>query len=395
MRRCLLLLSGALLVAAAITVNVHAQDTDEDKPIDQQRAELKQEAQTEVQQFKTVRAKSIEQVLQFKIENNDLVLHSSLPATDSNYVHLNVAGLSNFCKVQINAAGTHSFQLIDQQFPPDGIVVLTMVFAIPNHLQISRDEDRGDERSNVQLIQSGQDAANGEDHVKLYINVTRRNGQTIENQKLSAANILELRRKYPLELARYVEPIFRDLHQEAVLGEVDSKLAWQVFAPLYHPDAALEARVGSLVRQLDADDFAGREAASRQLQRLCPPAAVVLMRMDRTGMSDEEQTRIDAVIAPYKPLSDVEATKLCTNKFFLSDCLYCDDIQIRRWALGQLQQTLGHAVAFDVNASHAARVQAVGDLRQSLLGIPGPTRSSASATQASSPSAPASAPTGQ
>jgi len=210
-------------------------------------------------------------------------------------------------------------------------------------------------------------------------------GEVVEDLKLSAANILELRRKYPLEVAKYVEPIFRDLHQEAILGQVDPKLAWEVFAPLFTPPPDLHSKVSALIKKLDADSFPDREAASAELQKLGPAAAMVLMRTPRAGMSDEQTTRIDALVASYKPVSEDEAIKLRKDKFFLMDCLYCDDLQIRQWALAELQKSLGHAVAFDVSMPTEQRQAAVSQLRTQVLGVT--TRPSRSPMQSTRPAA--------
>jgi hypothetical protein len=93
----------------------------------------------------------------------------------------------------------------------------------------------------------------------------------------------------------------------------------------------------------------------------------VLTRTSRAGMSEEQQTRIDALIAPYKPLADDEAAKLRADKFFLLDTLYCEEPQIRQWALKELGAVMGSPVGFDVNASLPQRKAAISRLRESLL----------------------------
>ncbi len=378
----------ALCLTLLCTPPLRAADRDLDnKPPEQQKAELRKEAESEAQQLKQVGAEKLSDVLQFRIEGNDLALTSKLLTTDG-FARLTVTGLKGYSKVQVNAGGVNSFQLLHQDFPPDGVVVLTMIFSMQNHLQVSRDEERNDERRNIQLIQSDQAlsdgapagavgaAAGAEDRVKLYINVTKKlTDEPVQDLKLSAANIMELRRKYPAEIARYLEPIFRDLHQESVLAQVDSRLAWQVFAPLYQPEPTVENNVKQLAANLDAENYGDREKASKDLQKLGAPAALVLMRLPRANMSDEQQTRIDALIAPFKPLSDDEAKKLRSDKFFLMDCLYGDDPQIRAWALAELQKALGRAVAINIDAPQAQREEAVAALRSSILGItPATTR---------------------
>jgi hypothetical protein len=391
MHKCSLVVIGLTLFCPP---SLRAADRDLDnKPPEQQKAELRKEAESEAQQLKAIGAEKLSDVLQFKIEGNDLTLTSKLPTTDG-YARLNVAGLKGYSKVQVNAGGVSSFQLLHQDFPPDGVVVLTMVFSMQNHLQVSRDEERNDERRNIQLIQSDQSISDGsapaagagpvEDKVKLYINVTKKlNDETVQDLKLSASSMMELRRKYPAEIARYIEPIFRDLHQESVLAQVDSRLAWQVFASQYQPEPKVESHVKQLAAKLDAENYGDRELASKELQKLGAPAALVLMRLPRGSMTDEQQTRVDALVAPFKPLADDEAKKLKSDKFFLMDCLYGEDVQIRGWALAELQKVLGRTVAINIDAPQAEREEAVAALRSSVLGVAPPATQPVSTRPAS------------
>ena len=342
---------------------------DEEGPFEQEKAKLKQEAEKEAQQLKAIKADRIEDVLQFTIQDNDLALRTALAPTDG-YVRLHAEGISGFAKVLVTAtASGNAFNLIHQDFSPaDAMVIFTTVFSVPHNLHVSRDEERADERRNIQLIQSDQYTAEGDGKIKLYINVSKKmSGEVTADLKLSAANILELRRKHPVEVAKYVEPIFRDLRQEAILGAVDPRLAWQVFGSLFAAPRELETKVQSLVKQLDAESFQDREAASASLAKLGAPAAIVLSRLLRSGMTEEQQTRIDALVAPYKPLPDEEAARLRADKFFLLDTLYCDEPQIRTWAHKELNAVLKSPVAFDVNAPLEKRKAAISRIRDSLL----------------------------
>jgi hypothetical protein len=352
-----------LLLAPA----VRAAD-DEDKPIEQQKAEMRHEAASEVQQLKPVKAEKIEDVVQFSIEGNNLAVATKLKPTEGS-ARLDVAGLPGYSKITVIGSPINSLSFIQQTFPSDALLVMTSVFSVLHSVRIFHDEDRFDERRNIQLIQSDPFAPDAEHGIVLYVNISKKmTGEVVTNVKLPAENIMELRRRYPAEVAKYVEPIFRDLHQEAVLGQVDPKLAWQVFAPLFKAPPELEAKVKTLAKALDADSFSEREGASAQLQKLSPPAAIVLLRMDRTGMSEEQRTRMDALIAPYKPLPDEDAARLRKDRFFLIDCLYGDDVQIRTWALGELQKSMRMPVAFDLNAPKGKREEAVGKLRAMILG---------------------------
>ena len=362
---------AAFVIAASLLCAPAAQAADDDAPFEQQKAQMKQEAENEAKQLKAIEAEKIEDVLRFMIDGNDLALRTNLAPTDG-YVRLKVDGLSGFAKVLVTTAGgAGAFNLIHQDFAPaDAMVIFTTVFSVPHNLHVSRDEERADERRNIQLIQSDQYTADGEGKIKLYINVSKiRSGEVVADLKLSAANILELRRKHPVEVAKYVEPIFRDLRQEAVLGAVDPRLAWQVFGSLFTPSSELTTKVNALVKRLDAESFADREAASAELAKIGAPAAMVLTKSNRTGMSDEQQTRIDALIAPFKPLPDEEASRLRADKFFLMDALYCDDLQVRQWAVKELNTVLRTTVSFDVSAPMDQRKIAIARIRDSVLAV--------------------------
>src|SRR5207253_5707099 len=243
-------------ILATWTATSRAAD-DDSKPFEQQKAELKQDAEKEVKQLRPIKKTKLADVMKFAIEGNDLTLQTTLAPTDG-YAALNVDDLSGLpAKVSvqtITGTGGTAFSMIHSDFTPaDAVIVMTTIFSVPQVLQVSRDEERIDERKSVQLIQSDQYLNEGSDKIKLYINVSKKlTGEVVTDLKLSAANIVDLRRKFPVEVARYVEPIFRDLHQEAILAQVDPKLAWQVFAPLYHADAATVAKVEALVKKLDA-----------------------------------------------------------------------------------------------------------------------------------------------
>src|SRR5947199_954851 len=103
---------------------------------------------------------------------------------------------------------------------------------------LSQDWDRLDDQTRtVQLIQSARDLGEGENRVTLYVQII---GTPAVDLRLGAESIVDLRRKYPAETAKYVDPIFRTLRQEGLLARVDPKLAWQVFAAAFTPPAELD-----------------------------------------------------------------------------------------------------------------------------------------------------------
>lgn len=340
------------------------------------KAQLIAQDKADFDALQPLRANSLADVLGFAIVENDLTLSTKLPRTDG-YVRLEVPGLPGLAKVHVLAipannestvGGAFSFVHQDRT-PVDALLVSTSVFRAPQQMNISRAEERLDVIRDVQLIQSENYVESGQGKIKLYVTVTQKNAdKPLVKLELSAANIVELRRKYPRETALYVEPIFAELGQEQVLTCVDPKLAWEVLGSLYEPPADVRAKVAALVAKMNADNFAQRESASTELTRMGAPAAMVLARLDRSKLSDEQKTRIDAIVAAFKPIAEEESARLRKDIYFLLDCLASDDASIRSLAARQLSSTVGRQIAFDPALTGAAHRAAVARVRHSVLG---------------------------
>jgi hypothetical protein len=221
----------------------------------------------------------------------------------------------------------------------------------------------------VQLIQSGiYVMEEGEqDRIRLFIQKNNKlTNQDDVRSTLAAKDFVELRRKYPNETALYLEPIFRDLGQLNVLFAVDERAAWQALATAYQAPADLKQKVQQLVKQLDSDDPKQREQASHALEQIGQPAAMLLMNQDREPLSEEQSSRIDAFLAPYKPLSDDEAKAARKSPSFLIMALAADDEKLRSAALEQLKSVVSKPVTFDVNADRQTRLEALIRLRDEL-----------------------------
>jgi len=188
--------------------------------------------------------------------------------------------------------------------------------------------------------------------------------------QLSADNVAELRRNYPAEVAKYLDPIFRTLSQDGLLAKVDPKLAWQVFADDYKPGAELIAKVEEQIKRLDAEKFQDREQASKGLEALGQPAALYIRKIDRSKLSEEQVGRIDAFLAHFKPIGDSEAKRLRKDRDFLLDCLFADDEQIRRLAHAELEKVVGRPVAFDLTAPPQQRLETLQRLRAEIGAVP-------------------------
>ena len=98
-------------------------------------------------------------------------------------------------------------------------------------------------------------------------------------------------------------PLLRDLGQEGIFSP-DPLVAWQVFAETWKPDPAVSRQIQQLLPRLDVDDFHGRDEASRQLEKLGRDGAAVLIHLDRSKLTPEQNARVDLALAPYVAVAD-------------------------------------------------------------------------------------------
>ena len=370
MKRCF----SILVVALVIAQPAPAQEANEPPPtLEQIKARDKAESLAKVAGLPTHKAEKVSDIIQMSIKDKLLHVTTSLgPTTEE--VLIQAPGLSGITTMRMTglSAGAEralAFTLENVDFNiPDAVSLHTTVMQNPAQLTIAQDLARMDDQTHsVQLLQAMRELGEGEPRVTLYVQIT---GEPQVNLNLQAENMIELRRKYPAEVAKYVDPIFRTLRQEGLLAKVDSKLAWQVFDDAFEPSPELIARLKPLLAQLGAEQFATREAASSQLESLGQPAALALMRWDRKGLNDEQLGRIDAFVARFKLADDKEVARLKKDRDFLLDCLYSEDAIIRRRALQALQQVTTKPVKFDVDAEPAQRLAAIAQLRQAIGAVP-------------------------
>ncbi|MGB7159558.1 MAG: hypothetical protein WBD40_15940 [Tepidisphaeraceae bacterium] len=335
-------------------------------------AKQKKEREEERERLPKVDARSFRDVAQFAIENDDLVLRTSIPPTEM--AAILVDGADGFTTLGVEpAAGAKApyapglFRFMRHQFPGSGGIAITHVTVIGPKTQISKSFEIDGEFQNVDLIQSDEYLEEGEgDRVRFYVQATR-NDEPVDDLKLSAANVVELRRKYPAQTMRYLEPIFHDFGQASVLFQVNPRAAWQALGASHEPAAELTKQVDDLLKGLDAESAKDRAAALAQLEKIGQPAALVLMKRDRKGLSEEQQTRVETFLAPFKPLSDEEAAKMRADPEFLLLALSSEDPALSGLALEQLKGVAKQPITFDLNATGKARTDAVAQLRAQLL----------------------------
>jgi hypothetical protein len=366
MMRSLVLALATLCIAAPACLAA------EEKPQTLGEAKAKEQLQTlaEVATLPIINADRPSDVIMIGIRDKDLVVSTKLPATDQAVVR--APGLPGLTRVSIrrtvidpNVPPVETFNLENVDYSVPGVVsVHTSVAQSPGKLTINQDYDRMDDQvHSVQLIQSTGPLDENEHRIMLYVQIT---APPEINKKLPAESIEDLRRQYPGETSKYLDPIFRQLRMNGFLSRVDPRLAWQVFADAYQPPAKLQSDLRTLVGKLDAESFQDREAASRELEKLGQPAALALMNFDRKGLTEEQRGRIDAFVAKFRPVSAEQAEVYRRDPDFLLDCLFAEDEGVRERALDQLRHVTGKPIEFDITADEDHRLAAIAKLRATV-----------------------------
>lgn len=206
----------------------------------------------------------------------------------------------------------------------------------------------------------------GASSVSLSVTQTRAMGAAPDQLNLEAPDFFIFVREYPAETEQYLRPMFRDLGQEAVFAP-DTIVAWQVFGDLWQSEPKFAHEVQALLPGLDAADYHDREAAQLRLEHLGRDGAGVLLHLDRTHLTPEQNARVDCALANYSRLTAKDAARLAADPGFLLDCLYSDSLDLRTAAYNRLRTMLGPGWQFDVNADMDTRVTAIRALRAQLV----------------------------
>lgn len=363
-----------LVVAIALFWPLVAR-ADEPAPTTQQqiaqiKAKQQAESLNEVASHPVIEAKAIAELVQIKLRDADLEISTPLGSTDESVVK--IPGLPGLSKINVTTfAGPGGpdpavmVRFANMDFTPDDVIyVLTEVSQTPGQLMLSQSFARLDDQThNITLIQNTRELAEGETRVSMYVQIT---AEPPVDLRLGADSIVDLRRKHPAEVAKYVDPIFRTLRQDGLLSRVDPRLAWQVFSDTFAPDEKLKSEVNALLLKLGAEGFADRESASQSLEQLGQSAALALMHADRSALNEEQLGRLDAFLAKFKVVPDADAARMKSDRDFLLDCLFLDDQALRQRALEQLRKVTNQPIDFDVNASEEQRLTAITRLRDAL-----------------------------
>lgn len=318
-------------------------------------------------------------VMRIRPEGKYLVLRSPLSGMPvEQQMRIAIDGMHGIGTISVNR-GDHAdpnaqpagFSLSFSDFPaPRQMVNVTVSLKPQDHsLQLSKTvQTSGGPMYEVIFTQNRAQTSGGSGFVQLIIVQTRAAGAAPDQINLEGADFFSFVREHPVETEQHLRPLFREFGQEAVFAP-DSTTAWQVFSDLWQPDPAVAKYVQALLPALDADDYHTRNAAQLRLQRLGQDGAAVMIHLDRSRLSAEQNARIDRALVPFAQLPSREAVRLRSDPEFLLDCLYSDNVSLRTAAVNRLKQTIRPDLQFDVNASPEARATAVGALRAQLVPV--------------------------
>ncbi|HEX8911468.1 MAG TPA: hypothetical protein VF796_03840, partial [Humisphaera sp.] len=191
-----------------------------------------------------------------------------------------------------------------------------------------------------------------------------RNGGIRNARSMTAKSLPELRMKFPAEFRKFVVPLLAKLADPSILspGAADAYGAFDDVPA----DAAVSAKLAELLHGLDAEEFAVREQAAKQLRELGPAGVLAALRWDRAALSDEQVGQLGRYVAEYRRLNLADAEAARHDPGFLADCLEHADPLVRASARRHLEQVLGKPVAFDPTLTGEALSAAADAVRMTI-----------------------------
>jgi hypothetical protein len=318
--------------------------------------------------------KKINDLLKITTEANNLVVKSPLFDGDAAVklpkpqMRVEVEGFEGFCTLGVQATGNGSFyfSLSHVSYPNlDGVSNFSISMQ-QGYLAMTRNVSSQAKSYTVNLQQcQGRMMFGQADGIQLSVYGSDNNGPMNSSVNISEPDFTTLRRKHPREVDQHLRPMMRELKLES-LFTVDPMIAWQVFNDEWKDNQSVAKQIKALLPQLELDGYPQRQAASKAIRDLGPDAALVIYRMDRAGLSPEQNSQLDVLLSAHSFLSRREATRLLTDVDFLLDCMYSDDSQVRASAARHLKQTVKREVTFDPKDDYEVRVARVEALRGEL-----------------------------
>lgn len=192
------------------------------------------------------------------------------------------------------------------------------------------------------------------------------------NLQLIGADIADLRRRHPVETERHLRPLLRQVAAESILA-ADPITARQVFSKELTPDPQVATALAAILPELDLPQASRRDSALGALREQGSALALAVAHLDRRGLTDQQNTLLDAAVSPYFPNPAAEVRRLRDDSEFLMDCLYSDEPAIRAAAHQRLQSHLGRPIPFELDAPPDRRSDLIESLRATINPTTQPT----------------------
>lgn len=335
--------------------------------LEQLRNEHRKLVEQEFSSLPTIPPAPIQNLIGFSLNEQDLSVHPLIDPTNG-AVAVQATNWPGLMQITVGSPKMLMMHLkhIDLSHPGQ-IATYTQIITGPDYLQISRDSESPNGLSSVSLIQSRQFADDAGDPVRLNVREIGDDQRSSEtNIQLSASSFVELKRQHPQEVQKYLLPIFKDFQVSSLLRSSDPAMAWQVLSVEIQIDPQLRRQVLESLEQLNSPDFSRRALAEDRLVALGPQAAVVLSRIDSSGLDPDPKATVDAILRSHFFLPQEKIESLRKDIDFLCDTLLLDEPILRSAAMTRIGDLTGKTIDLPDSLGPEQREARVADFKAKL-----------------------------
>jgi hypothetical protein len=310
--------------------------------------------------------RQMSQVMNLRVDDGRLVLHTSLrPWPNFSRRRADVNGFRSAASVAYtqflpDSAAARQFEFNLDDYPDaDTFTRLHVVWRPVGELSVERTEQSSRGFARVMFVQ-------GPKQAQLLVFSNREPlSPGGRNVNVSERDFMTLRRKHQAQTEQWLRPLFRQLKQDEAFAP-DINTAWQVLADRWPVEGKVSQAVQRLLPDLGSESSHVRNRSANELARLGRDGATALLRTDRTRLTLEQTVRVDEVLSRFRRMPDADAARLRDDPDFLLDCMYCDDMMVRRLASDCLADEIGHAPQINPDADPDERAVAIQHLRAVL-----------------------------
>jgi hypothetical protein len=172
---------------------------------------------------------------------------------------------------------------------------------------------------------------------------------------IHATDLLNLREQKPSAVRTYLAPLLASIAGENPLRPQAGDV-YRVFTDI-PADAETTRKLESLLSQMESSAVEDREAASKALDALGAPGILAAIRLDRTGLSPEQNDRLDRAVESHTLLRASPDRK--SDPYFLLDCLEDNDRAVRAAAKSALEKLTGKSMNYSPDLPGPQRAAAI------------------------------------